>query len=72
MSEKTPDILKINGYSICYEITRNRVTIGLPQTMRTFTNTVTPVSATRRVDLSETDLALMLTYVMNVFDGWKI
>lgn len=53
------DFIVSGGYSALYERDKNRIVIGLPQTVRTLTNTVQDLEP-RKVDLTTEDLALLL------------
>lgn len=55
-----------DGYSLVYDGKQNRIVIGIPQTMATATNTVTPI-ANRRTDVSETDLIVLLNIAQLIF-----
>ena len=52
-------IVSGDGYTIEYYKKENRITITLPQTMETPTNTISSVWI-RNTNLTETDLALLL------------
>ena len=55
-----------DGYSLMYDEKHNRIVIGLPQTWKTLTNTFDPV-ADRRIDVSETDLIVLLNIAPQIF-----
>ena len=55
-----------DGYSLMYDEKRNSILIGLPPTMETATNTVTP-TADRRADVTETDLMVLLNIAQLIF-----
>lgn len=55
-----------DGYSLIYDEKYNRIIIGIPPTMGTATNTVTPI-ADRRTDVSETDLIVLLNIAQVIF-----
>ena len=50
------------GYSVKYVPKDNQIIITLPQTFKTITNTVQMV-ANRKVDISDEDLALIMSLV---------
>jgi len=58
-----------DGYAINYEKERNRITILLPQTSETMTNTVSQVGE-RKTDLSAWDLQQILVAVKHVCE-WE-
>ena len=51
------------GYYIEQMVNENKIVIGLPQTVRTFINTIEPVSE-RRLKLTDEELAMILRIVM--------
>lgn len=55
-----------DGYSLMYDKKHNRIVIGIPSTMETATDTVTPI-ADRRTDVSETDLIILLNIAQLIF-----
>lgn len=55
-----------DGYLLMYDETHNRIVIGIPPTMETATDTVTPI-ADRRTDVSETDLIILLNIAQLIF-----
>lgn len=55
-----------DGYGLYFDKPRNQIIIGLPQTALTQTNTLDPV-VDRKVDVSETDLAVLLILVKRIF-----
>lgn len=55
-----------DGYSLIYDEKYNRIIIGIPPTMETATDTVTPI-ADRRTDVSETDLIVLLSIAQVIF-----
>lgn len=57
-----------DGYAINYEPAQNRITILLPQTDETLTNTVTPV-AKRKTNLTAHDLRIILWIAEWVCEG---
>lgn len=59
-------MLILDGYSLTYDVERNHIVIGLPQTYKTFTNSMEPV-ADRRVDVDESELAELLLMAMRIF-----
>jgi len=65
------DFLSTNdGYSIEYSKRRNRIVIGLPQTLMTATSTVGPI-INRKTDLSDHELACILGAVIWIFKETK-
>lgn len=52
-------------YSLTFDL-RNRITITLPQTIETASNTVTPIED-RRTDVTEEELDQVLWLVMMIF-----
>lgn len=54
------------GYGLIYDKSHNRITIGLPQTSKTFTNTIEPV-VDRRTDVEEKDLLVLLNVAKLIF-----
>lgn len=56
-----------DGYALSYEKSRNRISICLPQTIYTTTNTIEPV-VDRRVDVEDDDLAIILSVAMAIFN----
>lgn len=56
-----------DGYALSYEKSRNRISIHLPQTIYTTTNTIEPV-VDRRVDVEDDDLAIILSVAMAIFN----
>lgn len=57
-----------NGYSIFFDSKNNQITIHLPQTMETITNTLEPVS-NRNVDMTTKDLSTLLELTKLIFEG---
>ena len=55
-----------DGYSLMYDKKHNRIVIGIPLTMETATDTVTPI-ADRRTDVSEMDLIVLLSVAQRIF-----
>lgn len=55
-----------DGYSLMYDEKHNRIVIGIPPTMETATDTVTPI-ADRRTDVTETDLMVLLNIALLIF-----
>ena len=55
-----------DGYSLMYDEKHNRVVIGIPPTIETATDTVTPI-ADRRTDVLETDLMVLLNCTILIF-----
>ena len=58
----------LDEYSLLYDVKKNRIVILLPQTMRTATNTISPV-VNRRVDIKEKDLSPVLLITKCVFEN---
>lgn len=59
-------MLTSNGYTLVYNKQRNQIVIRLPQTWKSLTSTLEPVSD-RRTDIEETDLAILLTATQAIF-----
>lgn len=59
-------MLLSEGYGLIYEKNRNMITIVLPQTSKTFTNTISPV-VNRRTDVEEKDLLVLLNVAKLIF-----
>lgn len=65
-------IITDDGYSLQYEMRKNKITVLLPQTVYTLTDTyaltdtVNPI-ADRKIDVPEKDLAVLLTVVRLLF-----
>lgn len=59
-------MLVIDGYSLTYDKTHNRICIDLPATEQTAISTVEPISK-RRVDISDHELGLLLLVARNLF-----
>ena len=55
-----------DGYSLMYDKKHNRIVIGIPPTVETTTDTITPI-ADRRTDVSETDLIILLNIAQLIF-----
>ena len=55
-----------DGYSLMYDKKHNQIVIGIPPTIETATDTVTPI-ADRRTDVSETDLMALLFIAQLIF-----
>lgn len=55
-----------DGYSLMYDEKHNRITINIPPTIETATDTATPI-ADRRTDVSETDLIVLLNIAQLIF-----
>ena len=53
-------------YALSYNPNENTITILLPQTLKTATNTVSPI-VSRRTDIEETDLMCLLTMTRIIF-----
>ena len=56
-----------DGYSLIYDMDKNRIVIRLPQTMRTLTNTLDAVTD-RKIDINESEQSLILNVVKAVFE----
>ncbi len=66
--EKKGEKMILSGeYSLIYDKSHNRITIGLPQTSSTLTNTIESV-ADRRTDVEEKDLFVLLDITKLIFD----
>lgn len=61
-------MIVIDGYSIDYHPSSNRIEIILPQTMRTFTNTVSTLKK-RLVDVKECELSAILIVAKSMIEG---
>ena len=59
-------IITDDGYSLQYERNKNKITIILPQTVYTLTDTVNPV-VDRKTDVPEGEFALLLTVTRMLF-----
>lgn len=59
-------MLLSNGYYLSYDNSHNMITIGLPQTSKTLTNTIEPV-VDRRTDVEEKDLFVLLNVAKMIF-----
>lgn len=59
-------MLTSNGYTLVYNKQRNQIVIRLPQTWKSLTSTLEPVSD-RRTDIEEIDLAILLTATQAIF-----
>ena len=59
-------MIVIDGYSLFYDKGKNKISIHLPQTVYTTTNTIEPV-VDRKVDVDEKDLAIVLGVAMAIF-----
>lgn len=55
-----------DGYSLVYDVKRNRIVIGLPPTLETATDTATKIS-NRRTDVKEADLFVLLNITELIF-----
>lgn len=55
-----------DGYLLMYDENHNRITINIPPTIETATDTVTPI-ADRRTDVSEKDLTVLLATAQLIF-----
>ena len=53
-------------YVLSYNPNENKITILLPQTVKTITNTVSPI-CDRRTDIKESDLSCLLTMTKIIF-----
>lgn len=56
-----------DGYSIHHDVKHNQITIGLPQTLKTATNTTWPVRE-RREEITEKEEIFILNYVRALFE----
>lgn len=59
-------IITDDGYSLQYERRNNKISILLPQTVYTLTDTVNPV-VDRRTDVEEADLTVLLEITRIIF-----
>ena len=59
-------IITDDGYSLQYERRNNKISILLPQTVYTLTDTVNPV-VDRRTDVEEADLTVLLEITKIIF-----
>ena len=59
-------MIAIGNYSLNYDRGRNKIIIGLPQTVFTSTNTISPVED-RKVDVDEKELIQLLVQTMMIF-----
>lgn len=59
-------MLTSNGYTLVYNKHRNQIVIRLPQTWKSLTSTLEPVSD-RRTDVEERNLAILLTATQAIF-----
>jgi len=60
-------MIKIDDYCIEQYIKDNKIVITLPQTFKTLSNTVTPVTD-RKVSLSQTELATLLSIAVKMYE----
>ena len=60
-------MISIDGYTLVYEPKNNRIVITLPQTMKTFTNTVSAI-VNRRIDISSEEEAIILNVVKAIME----
>lgn len=56
------------GYALSYNPNENMITILLPQTLKTATNTVSPI-CDRRTDIKESDLSCLLHMTKILFNN---
>ena len=63
-------MITIDGYSINYDKSDNRITILLPQTAVTITNTMTMLS-NRKTDFTSNELGTILYAVKAIAEGAK-
>lgn len=59
-------MLMSDGYYLTYYKNKNQIIIGLPQTIRTATNTYDQI-VDRRTDVKETDLWVLLNIAQLIF-----
>lgn len=59
-------MLMSDGYYLTYYKNKNQIIIGLPQTIRTATNTCDQI-VDRRTDVKETDLFVLLNIAQLIF-----
>lgn len=64
-------MIQIDDYYLSYHPNQNYIAIGLPQTMKTATNTRQGV-ANRRTDVDEKELAILLVAVKKIFEGESV
>lgn len=64
-------MITIDGYSINYDRSNNRITILLPQTAVTMTNTMAMLS-NRKTDFTDNELGTILYAVKAIAEGAKI
>ena len=66
-------MIEYNGYSIEYCKLCNLVTISLPPTEETYYTTLTPINKTRKIDITDEELAYILGVIYQIFeeDKWK-
>lgn len=60
-------MVSIDGYMLVYEPKSNRIVITLPQTMKTFTNTVSAI-VNRRINISSEEEAIILNVVKAIME----
>lgn len=59
-----------DGYSVIYEKNKNQITIKLPQTMETITNTLS-LPSNRKVEFTDAELATILYTVKMIVEKTK-
>ena len=57
-----------DGYSIIEHINKNQIVITLPQTLKTLTNTVTPI-VERRTQLTDAELTAILMAIKAMYEA---
>ena len=67
IERKSGQIIMSDGYLLRYEKRKNKITITLPQTFGSLTNSTEKISR-RRTDLSTSELALILYITMLTFE----
>ena len=61
-------MIAIDGYSILYEKNMNKITILMPQTTETVTNTYS-LPSNRKVDFTDAELSSILYMVKMIAEG---
>ena len=60
----------LGNYSLLYDKPRNKIVISLPQTLKTPTNTISPVE-NRKIDVDEKELGAILAVAKICFEEEK-
>lgn len=63
-------MIVIGNYRLLYDKPHNKIVISLPQTLKTPTNTISPVE-NRKVDVDEKELGVILAVAMKCFEEEK-